>query len=478
MMRRLLVVFFTIFLLLFPCSAAADSISTDSSVIFAVYDATADSYLLKPTPVSVSSSRSYLSLLEQLSNDGVLSVTIQNDTPVSIQNKQSGYLLKENQNADFYLKTDNMVLDDTVWMSAIGNAAIIEIVFSNESLNTPKEMFLSRNSITAQGETTVTALADAGHWLSMNTDSTTLYFMAMTASNQSLAPGHVATLPNALQTQPPKDAQTAAAELLMLSACGYAQTNQAVSDRIAFLSSCEIDADNGDLLVQILRALDSRNYVLPDDAKNTRFSLCSRLLLMQNEDGGFSTNKGFASSPWTTLDAMLVLSTYSKEDETVAAAIRNAASYISNLNQTDGLTHATTYSSTRILAKMISALICNQIDPYDERFSIEGVSPIDYLLTRQNEDGGFSAEPGEPSSLEATETAALALSALNKGRNPYLFSSVSQEEAALSVLDEAKSSAPANSIQTHWLMIGIIAACVLLFIFIIGFILYRRKKKS
>lgn len=477
-MRKLFVIFSIIFLLLLPYSVTADSGSTDSSVIFAVYDATADSYLLKPTPVSVSSSFSYLSLLDQLSDDGVLSVKIENGSPVSIQNTESGYILQKTQTSAFYLKTDNTVLDDTVWMSAIGNAGIVEIVFSSEALDLPKEAILSKNSITAQGEATVTALTEAGHWLSMNQDSTTLYFMAMTASNQSLSPSDVATLPAALQAQPPEDAQTAAEELLMLSACGYSQTNQAVSERVAFLASCQIDTDNGDLLVQVLRALDSRNYTLPDNAENTRFSLCSRLLLMQNEDGGFSTNKGFASSPWTTLDAMLVLSNYSKEDETVANAIRNAASYISNLNQTSGLAHATTYSSTRILAKMISALICNQIDPSEDRFAIDGVSPIDYLLARQNEDGGFCAEPGEASSLEATETAALALSALNKGRNPYLFSSAAQEETSLSSLNEATPSALANSTQPPWLMIGIVAGCVVLFVVIIIVILYRRKKKS
>ncbi len=474
MMRKIFVLFSVVFLIFLPSPVTADNDSLDSLVVFTVYDETADSYLLNPMPVSVSSSLSYLSLLEQLSDEGIISVTIENGSPASIQNNQSGYSLEETKTASFYLKTDNTMTGDAAWLSDIGTAGFIEIVYSDESMNQPKGTLLSRTSITAQGEKTVTALTDAGHWLSLNTDSTTLYFMAMTASNQSLTPGYVAALPNALQTHQPRNALTAAEELLMLSACGYSQTNQAVADRVSFLGTCEIDTNNSNLLIQVLRALDSRNYMLSDDAKNTRFSLCSRLLFMQNEDGGFSANKEFSSSPWTTLDAMMVLSNYSKDDETIAKSIRNAASYISNLNQTDGLADATTYSSTRILAKMISALICNQIDPYEERFAINGVSPIDCLLKLQNEDGGFSAEPGEPSSLEATETAALALSALNKGRNPYVFSSMPQKQLTPASLDSSNVSS-ANNIT--WIWVAVIGGAILLITFLI-FILYRKKKKS
>ncbi len=478
-MRNLFVVFLLVFSFIFPTSVCASSADLTPSVIFAVYDATNEQYLLDPIPVSVSSSSSYLQVLKELEENRILDVTIENGSPSAISNTESGYILTENQSGQFYLKTDNTVLDDSVWLAAIGNSSIIEVVFSSEPLVTPKQASLAANSFTAQNELTVSALTDAGHWLSRNEEDTTLYFMAMTASNQSLSPSDVATLPYTLENQTPTDAKTAAEELLMLSACGYSQTTQAVSNRIEYLASCTIDSTNGDLIVQVLRALDSRNFSLPDDAKNTRFFLCSQLLALQNEDGGFSTNEGFSSSPWTTLDAMLVLSSYAQEDEMIANAIREAASYISQLNQTKGLTHATTYSSTRILAKMISALICNQIDPYDDRYSIDNISPIEYLLQRQNDDGGFCAEPGGLSSLEATETAVLALSALNKGKNPYIFSSQATQESESAVSESAADrSAETQHSGSVWIWIGVGAIVIVCMVLMVCLRVHRKRKKS
>ena len=65
-------------------------------------------------------------------------------------------------------------------------------------------------------------------------------------------------------------------------------------------------------------------------------------------------------------------------------------------------------------------MVCAEIDPYDERFSIEGVPMADILLKWQNTDGGFMQEHDETSSPAATQDAVIALAALREGTNPYI----------------------------------------------------------
>ena len=166
-----------------------------------------------------------------------------------------------------------------------------------------------------------------------------------------------------------------------------------------------------------LIALDSRNYPMPKNAgaatQATRQMYVDRILSCQLPDGGWNLS-GSTSDPDMTGMALQALSKYQDQPE-VAAAIAKALTCISQKQSADGGFATWGTNSAESCAQMIVALCELGISLDDARFTKNGKTVLDGLMTFYLSGKGFRhTKDGSGSNQMASEQGFYALVAAQR----------------------------------------------------------------
>jgi hypothetical protein len=128
-------------------------------------------------------------------------------------------------------------------------------------------------------------------------------------------------------------------------------------------------------------------------------------------NGGWEWMAGFGPDSNTT--ALVVQTLIAAGDEITSTEVMSGLAYLAQAQQDDGgfaydLTSGGG-SDANSTAYVVQALVAAGQDPTGEPWSVEGVTPIDYLLSLQLEDGSFEWQAGTGSNLFATQQVVPAL---------------------------------------------------------------------
>ena len=166
-----------------------------------------------------------------------------------------------------------------------------------------------------------------------------------------------------------------------------------------------------------LITLDAMDYSAPEGAKFTREDMLSAILEAQEPDGGFGLAEG-ASSVDITAMALQAIGPY-RDREDVSKAIDKAVDYLAGQMSESGFYMSYDVISAESSAQVIIGLCSSGIDPEkDERFTKNGNTIVDNLLSMRISDGGFAHSPGDSEGDPmATQQAMMALLALDRLRN-------------------------------------------------------------
>jgi hypothetical protein len=179
-------------------------------------------------------------------------------------------------------------------------------------------------------------------------------------------------------------------------AAGGDPTNIAGHNLVEAIYNGEITKQGLNGVFYSLIALDSGEFEVPEHAKWTREKLINYLLERQNEDFGWSWDGISKSDIDTTAMVLTALSPY-KEQEEVKKAINVAVEYLSSQYLAGKIDNSST------AAQAVIGLSAIGIDANDESlFTKNEMSLIAYLLTFQNNDGGFDWQGGNVSDVFST----------------------------------------------------------------------------
>lgn len=166
-----------------------------------------------------------------------------------------------------------------------------------------------------------------------------------------------------------------------------------------------IDAQGLNGWVWALIAIDSYDWKAPEHPSTTRQDMIRNIIAAQNEDGGFSIERGGSSDPDLTAMAVQALSPYRYSGE-AEEVLDKAIGYLAE--------EQAGADSCETAAQTICALCCMGIDPdKDERFS----ELTKTLISFANDDGGFAHQRGGDSSEMASAQALIALCSLSRLQN-------------------------------------------------------------
>jgi hypothetical protein len=226
------------------------------------------------------------------------------------------------------------------------------------------------------------------------------------------------------------------------------------------ISSLSSQGTNG--LIWGLIAVDALRYRIPDGASFGRRDIIAAILSRQMPDGGFSLD-GSGSNLDITAMTLTALAPYYNSEETftvtgpggtvMSVRVRDAAdralAYLSKQQGPDGSFVSWGDPNAESAAQVIIALCALGIDPdEDARFSKDGVSVVDELLSFAMPDGGFAHMREQGSDSMAGEHALRAIvSALRlreDRRSLYDFHAEMPEDvkASLAELERGIASLP------------------------------------
>lgn len=168
-----------------------------------------------------------------------------------------------------------------------------------------------------------------------------------------------------------------------------------------------------------LLALDSVDYKIPlSEAGNiqaTREEYLKTILEAQLSNGGFSFS-GEADVDFTAM-ALQALAPY-RQEEKVEDAVQRALQFLSQEQSNMGGFVSMGVENCESTAQVLTALSTLRIPVEDERFTKNGVTVLDNLLTFYREDGSFSHISSDTEgTLMATEQAVCALTAYQRMKN-------------------------------------------------------------
>jgi LPXTG-motif cell wall-anchored protein len=182
---------------------------------------------------------------------------------------------------------------------------------------------------------------------------------------------------------------------LGILAAGGNPTNVAGYDLIEAIYNGNVTKQGLNGVFYGLIALDSANFEIPENAKWTREKLVGHLLEKQNNDNGWSWDGSEKSDIDTTAMVLTALAPY-KNETNVKTAIDKAVQYLSSQYQTSKIDNSST------AAQVIVALSSIEVDANNPLFTKDEISLILYLLSFQNEDGGFDWQGGNVSDVMST----------------------------------------------------------------------------
>lgn len=159
-----------------------------------------------------------------------------------------------------------------------------------------------------------------------------------------------------------------------------------------------------------LIALDSGDFEIPKNSVNTRDSLISGILEQKTNDGGWSYG-GVTADPDMTAMALTALAPYASSNSDVKQAVNKAFDRLSSIQENDGGYSSWGTANSESASQVIIALCANGVDPGSEKFTKNGKTPVDSLLSYQVSGGGFCHVKGGGYNSMATEQAVQALEA-------------------------------------------------------------------
>ncbi|MCI8649157.1 MAG: terpene cyclase/mutase family protein [Anaerotruncus sp.] len=154
-----------------------------------------------------------------------------------------------------------------------------------------------------------------------------------------------------------------------------------------------------------------------DTTRNYNLSVVEYIVNSQQRSGGFAPVAGHDPNICVTAQAVAVLVPY-QEIGYVRSAVERAVNWLISQQNPDGSFSTQGQPSSEATSHVLIAMAAlgNTSDTLDQF----PVSPLDGLLSFRNVDGGYRAFAQQPSSVAATELAAVALYALEDGLSPYL----------------------------------------------------------
>lgn len=163
-----------------------------------------------------------------------------------------------------------------------------------------------------------------------------------------------------------------------------------------------------------LIALDAGGYSVPEGARYDRSDILEAIVSAQESDGGFGLIAGSSDIDITAM-ALQALAPYADD---YRAEVDRALGYLAERLEDGALYLYGSEASSESSAQVILALASLGIDPEtDPRFSVNGISILDGLLSFRRADGSFAHTPSETEgNLMATEQAMLALASVWKLR--------------------------------------------------------------
>jgi translation initiation factor 1 (eIF-1/SUI1) len=275
------------------------------------------------------------------------------------------------------------------------------ISFQYESWETPKEDVEDQNNLPVSG----TYSKDK---LQISVDRVSQYVVknqvgeweaiALRQAGKTLPKDYLQTITKLIQDKNGKFSKITDYERYTLGvlAAGGDPTNIAGHNLVEAIYNGEITKQGLNGVFYSLIALDSGEYEVPEHAKWTRGKLINYLLERQNEDFGWSWDGSSKSDIDTTAMVLTALSPY-KEQEEVKKAIDVAVEYLSSQYLAGKIDNSST------AAQVVIGLSAIGIDANDKSlFTKNGMSLIAYLLTFQNNDGGFDWQGGNISDVFST----------------------------------------------------------------------------
>ena len=170
-----------------------------------------------------------------------------------------------------------------------------------------------------------------------------------------------------------------------------------------------------------LIAFDSHDYEIPTvaDGKNqtTRAKLVNHILSQEVSGGGWDLS-GRSADPDVTAMAIQALAPYYNTNSAVRNAVDRGVAKLSALQKKDGSYGSYGTVNSESCSQVIVALTALGIDPNtDSRFTKNGKSVVDALLTFQQSDGSFAHVSSGGSDQMATEQAYYALTSYQRFQN-------------------------------------------------------------
>ncbi len=156
-----------------------------------------------------------------------------------------------------------------------------------------------------------------------------------------------------------------------------------------------------------LMALSNADYI-PAMAKMDVNTIKKTIMDAQNNDGGFPLSEGSDSNLDITAMTIQGLAPY-RNDPAVKLKIDKAIDWISSKQNADGRFSFETGTSSETISQVIIALCAVGVNPDDKRFTKNGKTLMEMLLTYKTKDGKFSHAGIDGENDMATEQAMLAL---------------------------------------------------------------------
>ena len=204
--------------------------------------------------------------------------------------------------------------------------------------------------------------------------------------------------------------------VLALTAMGYDPSNLCGQNLLPALADYDTTVRYGiSGAITVLRALDSRGYTIPKadvSTQATRALYLNSILNVQLPDGGWTHSGGKANAELTA-NVLQVLANY-RDQSAVENAIDLALTRLSELQQDDGGFTTWSTPSAEPTAQVVLALCALGIPLDDARFTKNGATALDKLLTYQDASGGFRSTTTPH--ITATYQALEALCAVQRSR--------------------------------------------------------------
>ncbi|MGI5894931.1 MAG: prenyltransferase/squalene oxidase repeat-containing protein [Candidatus Merdivicinus sp.] len=369
----------------------------------------------------------------------------------SISKEMKGEILSYTAEDNWQLDINGTVISSPLSVT-LQNGDVLKWSFTSQRIDTMAEdemdlpvdnTYTSPTSWTDEQEE---SLSSASTWLKIYQENPFSLF-CLGAAGVSVEYKNIARLIHNIPDTSYATAADLATTILAVTFCGIPATNVSNQNLIHQLADYPDISRGGSRSAMLsLLALDSNDYSLPDDAINTRSTLCSVILSSQNSDGGFSSQLESDSTAFHTALALTALSPYRKTPE-VNSAITQGLDYLSNHQNEDGSFPGTEEFSTQLTTCLVICGFYSLGISADDPTFARSNTPLEALLSFQTHNGGFCPEYGTAADEDSTAAAVLALAAAKFNRDIFVLRTLLDASQAALPEAQSESSVESSAIQ-------------------------------